>query len=560
MKTKLLAALVVVMTSQVEFAQPTFEWAKGVGASLDDEGTSIALDGQGNLYTTGHFRSTVDFDSGTGTYNLSSNAASIDIFISKLDTDGNFVWAKSMGASQEDRGTSISIDGSDNVLTTGFFTGTVDFDPGAGTSNLVSSGGKDIFISKLDISGNLIWARSFGSNADDAGYAVATDAAGNVYVSGYFQGTIDFDPSSGTFLLTSNGIEDIFVLKLDASGNFLWAANMGSSSGDFSYSLDVDLVGNLFFTGTFSNTTDFDPGTGTFNLTSNGADDIFISKLDANGNFLWAKSVGWTSTERANSIAVDAGGNAILTGSFSGIVDFNPGAANYNLTSAGSTDVFVLKLDSQGNFVWAKNMGGPSSSDVGWDVALDQSGSVYTVGYFTGTADFDPGSGVNNLFTEGDGDIFITKLDASGNFAWARGIGGVSNDYGRSIAVDNLGSVYAAGYFSETIFLDQIGGSGTLSSLGYKDVFFTKFSQSMGTTEVMDNEQSVFNLNPNPASNTLMIKGLTESRPYQIVNTLGEIVQHGATSNDAQINIKALVSGIYFVQVENSSAIRFIKE
>jgi len=197
-----------------------FEWAKQLGGVSSDVGSSIAVDAFGNVYTTGYFQGTADFDPGPGAFNLTS-AGGGDIFISKLDASGNFVWAKQMGGTSEDVGYSIAVDASGNVFTTGYFEGTADFDPGPGTFNLTSAGNTDIFISKLDASGNFVWAKQLGGTDYDSGVSIALDTSGNVYTTGWFQGTVDFDPGPGTFNLTSAGNSDIFVHKMSQSNTGL---------------------------------------------------------------------------------------------------------------------------------------------------------------------------------------------------------------------------------------------------------------------------------------------------------------------------------------------------
>ena len=165
--------------------QANFEWAKSFGGTSTDQGYSIALDSSGNVYTTGRFQGTADFDPGAGTNNLTAQG-DYDVFIQKLDPSGNFLWAKSFGGTSYDVGYSIALDASGNIYTTGLFGGTVDFDPGAGTNNLTAQGNFDVFIQKLDPSGNFLWAKSFGGTSYDVGYSIALDASGNIYTTGYF--------------------------------------------------------------------------------------------------------------------------------------------------------------------------------------------------------------------------------------------------------------------------------------------------------------------------------------------------------------------------------------
>jgi hypothetical protein len=483
-KTKLttIAALLLTVGS---YAQ-TFEWAKSFGSSQDDQGTSITVDASGNIYTTGFFRNTVDFDPGVGTANLTAVGGN-DIFIQKLDASGNFIWAKSFGGGVDDYGYSIAVDASGNVYTTGSFRITVDFDPGAGTANFTSVGGNDIFVQKLDASGNFIWAKSFGGSSADYGYSITVDVSGNVYTTGYFFNTVDFDPGAGIANFTSVKDADIFVQKLDASGNFIWAKSFGGSldfgsSDDYGTSITVDASGNVYTTGYFENTVDFDPGAGTANFTSVGLfHDIFVQKLDASGNFIWAKSFGDSLYETGTSITVDASGNIYTTGHFTETVDFDPGEGTANFTSEGARDVYVQKLDASGNFIWAKSFGG-SSDDFGNTITLDASGNVYTTGYFQVTADFDPGAGTVNLTSAGSWDIFVQKLDASGNFIWAKSFGSSNTDEGASITLDASGNVYTTGYFYGTVDFDPGAGTANLTSAGSWDIFIQKMSQCAPTT------------------------------------------------------------------------------
>jgi len=453
-------------------------WAKNIGSATSDNGLSVAVDASGNVYTTGFFSGTADFDPGAGTTNLTSSGEG-DIFISKLNASGGFVWAIKFGSNEDDRGQSITLDASGNMYLTGYFSGTVDFDPGAGVTNLSSSFGYEIFIIKLDASGNLIWAKKMG---DDFGYdygrGIAVDASGNVYTTGQFNGpAADFDPGAATFnLVSNNNSDDVFISKLDASGNFVWAVAFGSPDFDRGTSIGVDASGNVYTTGFFSTTADFDPGAGTTNLTSAGSSDAFISKLNSAGTFVWAKRIGGTSGDVSNDLALDASGNVHTIGYFWGTVDFDPNAGTANLTAAGNADIFVSKLDASGNYVWAKNMGS-ATFDNGNSIALDASGNVYTTGGFSGTADFDPGAGTSNLTSAGSADIFVSKLTSSGDFVTAVNMGGTSSEGGNQIVVDGSFNIYITGDLQGTADFDPGAGTSNLTSNGGIDIHIEKLSQ-----------------------------------------------------------------------------------
>jgi gliding motility-associated-like protein len=399
-----------------------FVWARSMGGGGGDTGQGIAVDGVGNVYITGGFTGTADFDPGPGSFTMTAaTTTEYDIFVMKLNANGDFIWAKGItGGTWWDSGYDIAVDASGNVHVVGRFYfqgGPRDFDPGPGTFFL-TAGQEDAFILKLDTNGNFVWAKKFGGGfLENRGYSIVLDAVGNVYTTGYFEGTIDFDPGPGTANLTASGDWDIFYSKLDANGDFVWAKSMVNSItnyytiGDHGSKIALDAAGNLYATGRYNGTVDFDLGAGTFNLTASGGGyDIYLTKFDASGNFVWAKSMGGTGYDEGFSISVDATGNKIyLAGLFVQTVDFDPGAGIFNLTSAGGDDVFFSKFDGNGNFIWATAMGG-TSGDQGNYITQNSSGDLIVVGYFQGTVDFDPSACLLNLTSLGGPDIFIGKL------------------------------------------------------------------------------------------------------------------------------------------------------
>jgi RTX calcium-binding nonapeptide repeat (4 copies)/Beta-propeller repeat len=439
-------------------------------------GKAITTDAAGNVYTAGYFEGTVDFDPGTGSFNLTS-AGLDDIFVSKQDNAGNFLWAKRIGGIEHDRANDIAVDGLGNVYTTGSFAGTVDFNPNAGISNLTSAGLTDVFVSKWDNSGNFVWSKRFGGANFDEPTGIAVDGLGNVHTVGDFHGTADFDPSAGIFNITSAGYADVFVSKLSGAGNFIWAKSFGGVDYDVVKGLSVDDSGNVVTTGRFVGTVDFDPGPRAYDVTSvNGGVDVFISKLDRIGNFIWAKSVGDVSVQEGEDIAIDKYGNLLVTGYYYQTVDFDPGAGVFNLSPTGTgADIFVLKLDMSGNFVWVSSFGGNSEERSG-GVAVDQYANVYVAGEFSGIADFDPRGGTFNLTSAGNADSFVTKLDSSGNFVWAKSMGGDRNDTGSDIALDGMANVFSTGRFGDTADFDPGAGTYNLSGGGL-DAYVSKLTQ-----------------------------------------------------------------------------------
>ncbi len=398
-----------------------FLWAKRLGNTYTF-GTSIAIDASGNLYTSGTFSGTTDFDPGSGTYNLAS-AGATDIYISKLNSSGNFVWAKRIGGTLADGNTrsclTVNPDNGD-VYHTGYFKGTADFDPGSGTSNLVSAGGDDIFISALDGAGNFIWANKIGGTGSDIAKSIARDDSGNLLTTGAFAGTVDFDPGSGTSNLSGGGP---FILKLDESGSFVFAKQVGNETSN---AITVDVSGNIYTTGSFTEIADFDPGSGVFNLTATGDNDMFVSKLDDLGNFVWAKGMGGISYEEGFSIAVDASESVFTTGIFNESSDFDPGSGVYNIISTGGLDVFYSRLDGSGNYVHAESAGGVSN-DYGNFIVLDGSGSGIIAGQYESYL-FWIGPYMLDLYDPfGSGpDAFIAKFIADGGAPLSVNISGTN--------------------------------------------------------------------------------------------------------------------------------------
>lgn len=381
----------------------------------------------------------------------------------------NFEWAKSFGGVNSDAAGSMCVDNWGSIYSTGFFQGVADFDPGPGFYNLTSVGGYDVFISKLDALGNIQWAKSFGGNGGDIANCIINDIVGNIYISGSYSNTVDFDPGIGIFNMTSPN-QKAYISKLDSAGNFIWAKTLG---GMDAYTSVADSLGNIYTIGRFSGTQDFDPGPGIANLTVQPNANVYVLKLDSAGNYLWAKVLGGFL---GFFIGLDAYANVYSAGTFSGTADFDPGVGISNLT-ANNDDIFVAKLDSAGNFQWAKGLGG-NGDEFLYSLAIDKYNNIYTTGAFEDTADFDPGASTFNLVSSGGGDIFVSKLDAMGNFQWAKSMGGSQYSQGYTIAVDTAANVYVAGTFNGTVDFDPGPGVYNLTQ-GWGGVFYEKLD-SMG--------------------------------------------------------------------------------
>ncbi|MGB2868664.1 MAG: T9SS type A sorting domain-containing protein [Bacteroidota bacterium] len=455
------------------------QWAFGIGNTNAENVTGIALDAGGNVLITGTFQGIVDFDPSGGTTNLTS-AGNTDVFIAKYNSSGALVWAGKVGGSGADVSYGIAVDASSNVFITGYFNSTADFDPGAGTSNLVSNGGTDIFLAKYSSTGSLTWAENIGGTSNELARAIAVDAGGNVYITGEYRSTVDFDPGAGTQNRTAAAGGDIFVAEYTSGGAYVLAIGMGGTSIDAGYGIGVDGVGLITVTGRFQGTADFDPTAGTTNLTSSGGFDIFLAQYDNTGALQFAYGFGQTTDDYALGLAVDGnGGDIYVIGKFEGTVDFNPLAGTTNLTSAGLEDVFFARYDASGSLMFAKNVAGPGS-ELGNAIAFDGSGNVYITGSYQTTlndADFDPGAGTAILNGYG---LFFAKYNSSGSYVWAKAVTATSGsgNEGNAIAVDGSGNVYVAGVFIETTDFDPGAGTTTVTNNTSNDIFLAKYSSS----------------------------------------------------------------------------------
>jgi len=384
-----------------------YVWGFSLSSSGADGITGISIDNSGNVYVTGSFGGTTDFDPGVGVTNL-TNSGSQDAFVAKYNSAGVFQWAFKIGSTNYDIGYSICNDLAGNVLIAGDFMGTVDFDPAAPVVNFTSPAG-DAFLAKYTPAGNYVWALCVGTpTSQSEGWCVATDLSNNVFLSGQFFGTKDFDPSASVFTLTSNGSRDGYLAKFNASGSFQWAISLGTSNSDYASCVKIDNSGNAFLSGSFDGTADFDPSVGTFTLASFGMDDIFLAKYNSSGNFIFANKIGGTNVDFARAIDIDGSNNVFLTGYFRGTADFDPSPSTATVNSVGFNDMFVAKYNSSGLYQYAFSAGS-SGFEEGTDISVNNAGNFYVGGSFENTVDFNPGIGVNNLISSGNLDAYIAK-------------------------------------------------------------------------------------------------------------------------------------------------------
>ncbi|MDD4310107.1 MAG: chitobiase/beta-hexosaminidase C-terminal domain-containing protein [Candidatus Cloacimonetes bacterium] len=433
----LLLSIFVCLAAQTQ----EWAWAQVAGGSDTDYAEGVATDTQGNSYATGSFTGTANF----GTTVLTS-IGSEDIFVAKVDSHGNWIWAISAGGIDSDYSYSIVVDPNNNVYVTGCYAQTAFF----GSITIQSHGASDMFVAKISNTGVWQWVRRAGSYSSDSGSGIALDTSSNIYVCGFFQHSVQF----GTTELESYGSLDVFVAKLDNNGNWVWTKSAGGEDSDIGYQLAVDANANIYLAGQIG----YDAHFGQISVSSSGQGDIFAAKLDSYGNWVWVRSAnGNGGDDRATGIALDVNANVYITGQIWGNVTFG----TQTLYSHGGYDIFAAKLDSNGNWIWAVSAGG-SSNDCGYSIAVGMDNKVCLTGRFISHAVF------GNTVVDGNGlfDIFVWIMDSSGNMVAIKTAEGSGNVYSHCICVDDNNCISIAGFVSGTALF----GNHTVVSSGSMDV------------------------------------------------------------------------------------------
>ncbi|MDJ1469362.1 SBBP repeat-containing protein [Xanthocytophaga flava] len=368
-------------------------WVIRAGGSGNDDARGINIDKNGNCYITGSFRESAKF--GTTTITAYNDGWS-DMFLAKIDPNGNFLWAKNTSTDPENQsGYGLEIDKDGSIYVSGAFTSSASFN----SIKLTSQGGSDIFLAKFDSNGNPIWVKSAGSNGGvgyELGRDVALDANGNCYLTGGFQNTASF--ATGVTVTSAGGNNDIFLAKYAPDGSVLWVKRAGGNGEDIGIGLATDVAGNIFLTGRFSNTSNF----GSINLTSIGNFDGFIAKYAPDGSVTWAQKVSSSNADFGQGTVVDAGGNCFIVGQYGGSTTLNCA----KIANKGQGDIYVAKYDPSGNILWAQNAGG-TADDAGYSLGIDKIGNCYVTGTFASSpATF----GKSSFTNKGIRDIFVAKL------------------------------------------------------------------------------------------------------------------------------------------------------
>lgn len=365
------------------------QWAKSAGGTTigGDHGWGVATDAAGDIYVTGYYSGTADFDG----LSITSTGGD-DVFLAKYNSAGVIQWVFTMGGPGPDRARAVSVDGSGNVYVAGRFQGTGTF----GGTMLTSAGDDDIFISSFNGNGGFRWALAEGGTGTDRAWGVTTDGANSVFVTGLFSGTATFSGNQ----ITSTGGEDIFVAHYSSTGALQWVQGAGGLTDDLGWDVAADATGNVFVSGFYADSASFAGN----DVTSNGANDIFVARYNVLGNFIWVRSAGGTSNDQGVGVALDGASNVLVTGFFATSATFG------SVTINGVNDeAFFAKYDATGNLTWALS-GGGSGDDLGIDITADASGLWTATGWYEASATF----GGATLTSAGAEDVFVVKSGSNG--------------------------------------------------------------------------------------------------------------------------------------------------
>lgn len=390
-------------------------------------------------------------------------------------------WQGTAGTSAPIRVTATFYDEANNLYIGGYFQSAIDLDFGSAQSVLTPVGSYDGFIAKYNVFGELQWARRIGGlNEEQVNGMVVS--GGIIYVCGNFTGTATFNAPNTSPQLTSSGGSDIFIARYSASdGQVFTPYRIGGSNNEEGIGIKSDASGNIYLHGILASASvNFSLLSGSTLLSSSGGNDGFIAKYDGSLALQWARVYGGGigTNDVLHDIDIDQNGFVYAAGEFGGTSNFNNGVS---LATTGLADGFVIKLNSSGNTLWGRRIGGASSNDIIRGLKLDGKGSLYMGGTFAGTnINLNPNGTAINFTTQGGIDGFIAKLDTNvATATWIRQLGGTGADLVLSIAVDTLSQVYASGSFTGTAAF-PVGSTSTLTGVGGEDAFFIKVN-GLGT-------------------------------------------------------------------------------
>ena len=530
-------------------AQVLSGWVSTAGAGNNDKGLSVVPTPSGFIYAMGTYLDTVTFELGNGNSLLNGNPNFNNTFIQKRTNDGVLNWVVGFGGLGESgvTGKKLAITPNGNCILLAHFFGAIDADPGLDTFILNAMNSKRNYcLIELNENGEFVWARNCVQVGEyDDVKNIAIDNYGDIYLSGIFHDSVDFDPGVSSHFVTSNGNSDIFIQKLQPNGDFIWVETFGSSGSEDISSLCLTPFNKLVIAGRFYETIDFDPGLGVEELSAPiSTYASFLLQLSTDAEFNWV-----SFTQSSQEIVSDQSGNIFALGIFQGTIDFDLGLGISQLTSAGLTDAFIIRYSHEGEYLWAKRFGGPNY-DFPSGIFATNSGELFCCGSFAGTSDFDPNNGIYELSSsDGFDDVFILKLSNEGDFIWAEKTGGSGNNYERcwDICVNEENDIFFTGQFRDSGIFDPNSIGNQYLSMGYEDMFLAKWLDSPSSISNIKPE-IYFHVFPNPTDKFLNIQSAVSLNhsSFYIYDTSGLLVMSNII-NDEQwyVDVSCLNPGMY---------------
>ena len=520
----------------------SWTWAKSAGGTAIDAGNYLATDASGNTYVIGSFNSsTASFGS-----IIVNSAGSDDVFLAKYDATGNPLWVQTFGSSGSDIGHGVAIDGNGFVYISGSFSSaTITL----GSFTIARTYTTGFFLAKLAASGNVIWAAPVDGQQGGVTSSVTVDNSGNVIITGCFASP---DITFGSIVLGNTSGTSIFIAKYDGSGNSIWATGAGCTTQNsltYSNKLVCDTGGNIFVTGSYG----FPSITfGTYTLMNNDpvSIDMFAVKCDASGNVIWAKSGNGVGDNSGANVVVDPSGNIFVTGYFYTTNTFG----SFSITSAGGSDLFLVKYDALGNELWVRNFGG-NLGDYGIGLCNDYYGNILLTGYFKTDTLWLGSIGLPND-SAGGFDCFIAKMDANGNAMWALSAGGKRDDRLLGVTALPNGDIYSAGMFKSSLmnagpFILNNTSTGFLN-----DMMVVKIAD-LPTGITLNSYSSLLTACPVPSSGIITVSYEMENNAiaeFTVLDLLGNLVvaQNIALKkgkNAFTMDLNSLKPDVYFLRM-----------
>lgn len=384
----------------------------------------------------------------------------------------NILWEKQFGGIGDDRTSRMIIDNNGDILVTGTFMNTVDFDLGAGVTELTSNGWWDVFLAKYDTTGNLIWAVSFGSIEFDYSNTITVDDSNHIYLAGNYGGIMDIDPGTGLEQLIPVGLSS-YILKLNAAGEFQWARNLTGN--------DIRVQGicvgpqGVVVGGYFTGTCEFDNEGTSYQLTSDASQDTYVMFITENGTFINAYQIGSLGQNSLRDIDLDNDGNIYLTSEFTTSIDVDPGSGETQLTTSNLSGYgnFLAKYSPTMNLIWAKQPEFPSYSSIR-NIEVFSNDEIMISGEFQDSIRFNQFGDLNWYYSAGQEDHFIGKINASGALSWLKVIGNEDEDDSRVLHVDNQGNTYVSATFTGTIDANPGSGYYAAEAVGSYDTYILR--------------------------------------------------------------------------------------